>query len=207
MLLRLLEPEQTEIEIKDMLLRIAKLYSIPNFDSESSVLLAEWILGEYKHTQFEVIKRALSSPPVGKEKSWRLTPETIAEWVEITRGKMIDEAQRIESEKKAIEPYEYHKPTELANKLLSEAMATLTDKIQRKDQEIEIKPYKPKEEAVSVGIPFGTENDLKKKELHLNWIQETFNPITGKPIEGALDEREWLLSKGYFIENGEIKEL
>lgn len=123
--LRLLPEEETQIEIKDMLLRIAKLYQIPNFDAESAFLLSEWVMDEYKHSSQELVRRALSNPPKGKDKSWRLTPETISEWVEITRVKIIDEEARKESEARQSQETFFPVISDNIDKLLSETMANL----------------------------------------------------------------------------------
>jgi hypothetical protein len=48
---------------------------------------------------------------------------------------------------------------------------------------------------------------MKIYALYQEYRKECLDPITGKPKEDALDEREWLLNKGYYIENGELKEL
>lgn len=52
-----------------------------------------------------------------------------------------------------------------------------------------------------------SEMELKKRELHLQWISENIHPQTKAKLEGFKDETEWLLSKGYVLENGELKKI
>lgn len=35
--------------------------------------------------------------------------------------------------------------------------------------------------------------EVKKRELHLRWINENFDPISGKPLAGFKEEQTWLL--------------
>lgn len=150
--LRLLPEVDAQIEIKDMLLRIAKLYQIPNFDAEGAVLLAEWVLDEYKHSSFELIKRALNSPPRTGEKSWRLTPETITEWIEVTRERMITETQQKESDERLNKPITEGDIKDETEKKLNELKLGLMEQMQPK-QVTSIHDFKPriKRESVAVG--------------------------------------------------------
>ena len=62
----------------ELLNRLAKLYQIKEFDS--SVVLASWILTNYKYERLESITRCLENPPALDEKIWRLTPDVIQSW-------------------------------------------------------------------------------------------------------------------------------
>lgn len=73
-------PVETSKQIADQLDRLAKLYQIPNWDSINSILLTEWILEAYPHHKLETILSAISRPEI-TTKVWRLTPDTIAEWI------------------------------------------------------------------------------------------------------------------------------
>lgn len=71
--------------------------------------------------------------------------------------------------------------------------------IQKEDEE----RVKPKAYSTTYKMP--SENEIKIKEMHLLWIRECIHPQTKELI--GLSETEWLLDKGYFIENGELKTL
>lgn len=61
--------------------RVARLYQIPNWNEESSVILAEWICNEYRYEALKSVEDCLMNPPTGDGKTWRLTPDTIREWM------------------------------------------------------------------------------------------------------------------------------
>jgi len=50
-------------------------------------------------------------------------------------------------------------------------------------------------------------NELKIKYWHSQWIKENFDLQSGKPKPEFMEEREWLLNKGFMIEDGELKEI
>jgi|SRR6185295_14786951 len=62
-----------------------------------------------------------------------------------------------------------------------------------------------KKTALSTSYKQPSENEILKRQLHLEWIKENINPLTKELI--GMDETEWLLNKGYFIENSELKDL
>lgn len=49
-----------------------------------------------------------------------------------------------------------------------------------------------KKEALSKGYPIATAEELERRELHLEWIKECTDKITGKLLPGALNESDWL---------------
>jgi hypothetical protein len=61
--------------------RVAKLWQMQNWTQENSVMLAEWTFETYSCEPLEVITGCLKNPPVSAEKTWRLTPEVIAQWM------------------------------------------------------------------------------------------------------------------------------
>jgi len=76
-------------------------------------------------------------------------------------------------------------------------MATLTTKLQTvpKADLDTIIPLRPKEEVYSVGIPFGTKEDLERRENHRLYILENYDKITGKKLPEWVSEEEWLKLK------------
>lgn len=82
-------------QISKMLNQLAKLYQIPNFDGENSVLLANWIVNQYQYEPLNVVLDCLIKPPTTGEKNWRLTPDTIEQWLAI---RLEEEAVKREKE-------------------------------------------------------------------------------------------------------------
>lgn len=74
------KPDSVQL-IADLLSRLARLYQIPNWTPLASVELAEWTYDNYKFEGPETIIKALTNPPAGSDRTWRLTPDTIAEWI------------------------------------------------------------------------------------------------------------------------------
>lgn len=74
------KPDSVQL-IADLLSRLARLYQIPNWTPLASVELAEWTYDNYKFEWPETIIKALTNPPAGSDRTWRLTPDTITEWI------------------------------------------------------------------------------------------------------------------------------
>lgn len=73
--------------IANLLHRLSVLYQIQNWREENSVILAEWILDNYKYEELSMVESVLRNPPLIKnshgdvDKNWRLTPDTINTWM------------------------------------------------------------------------------------------------------------------------------
>jgi hypothetical protein len=80
--------------------RLIKIYQIPNIDNETVMFLAEWIMEEYKHNDLQLIEEALKYPPKNEMNTWRLTPDTIRYWIDVTREKIFDRNAKEESRKR-----------------------------------------------------------------------------------------------------------
>lgn len=64
--------------------RIAMLWQMPNWSMQNSILLAEWTFENYECEPLEVISKCLKNPPAmvaADNKTWRLTPEVITNWM------------------------------------------------------------------------------------------------------------------------------
>ena len=179
------------------MLRIGTLYQIPNFSEANALILAEWTAENYKHKTLALILDALKNPTIVYEdgnvtRSWRLTPETVAIWIE---KKSTDEAQKRQLE----ETRKAHAELNAAPDLSPEG------------QEMIAAYLKNLGESMFRRKPLPADSKLEKIDLLLKMInaykKECVDPITGELFEDALDEREWLLNKGYFLDNGELKEL
>lgn len=82
-----------------MLQRLSKLYQLGNWTEENAVFLAEWIYDNYKYDALDDVIACLKNPPHTENKQWRLTPDTIKEWMKIVLDKR---AEKRENENKAL---------------------------------------------------------------------------------------------------------
>lgn len=91
------QPDKTATiaQIADILLQLSKLYQIPNFTGENAVLLSKWIIQNYQYEPLEVVLDCLANPPHTGEKNWRLTPDTIQQWLTI---RLEEQAEKREKE-------------------------------------------------------------------------------------------------------------
>lgn len=81
-------------QIADLLLQLSKLYQIPNFNGENAVLLSKWIITNYEYEPLEVVIDCLVNPPHTGEKNWRLTPDTIQQWLAIRLEEQAEKRER-----------------------------------------------------------------------------------------------------------------
>ena len=88
-----------------LLQRLSKLYQIPNWTEENAVILTEWIHENYKFETLDTIIQVLTNPPNTGQKNWRLTPDTIQEWMAIQLEKEAEEREK-EHEKKKLQAKE-----------------------------------------------------------------------------------------------------
>jgi hypothetical protein len=77
-----------------LLQRLSKLYQLPNWTEDNAVFLAEWIFDNYKYDSLDDIISCLRNPPHTDNKQWRLTPDTIKEWMKIILDKRADEREK-----------------------------------------------------------------------------------------------------------------
>lgn len=97
MVLREQPPVEVITSIKDLLMRVARLYQIPGFKDTDAIELADWILERYPTELGSTVIRALKNPPLvtnwkkDQVTNWRLTPDTIGEWMSIEIEKANDE--------------------------------------------------------------------------------------------------------------------
>jgi hypothetical protein len=89
---------QTITLISYLLQRLSKLYQLPNWTEENAVFLAEWIFDNYKFDSLDDVITCLRNPPHTENKQWRLTPDTIQEWMKIILERRADERE-IENKK------------------------------------------------------------------------------------------------------------
>jgi hypothetical protein len=90
---------QTIKLIAYMLHRLSRLYQLGNWTEDNAVFLAEWIYDNYKYDSLDDIIICLRNPPSTENKQWRLTPDTIREWMKII---LIKRAEQRELENKKL---------------------------------------------------------------------------------------------------------
>lgn len=74
--------------------RLVKLYQIQGFDNDTVAILADWILDNYKYETLDMVTKVLTNPPKTSKPSWRLTPDTINEWMAIELERQAEERER-----------------------------------------------------------------------------------------------------------------
>jgi len=117
-------------QICSLLNRLVKVYQIPNVDNEAIVYLSEWIMDEYKHNDLELIQEALKYPPKNEMNTWRLTPDTIRYWIDVTREKIFDRQQKEESRKRQEDENKKHEYSPETEKLIQDFKNKLLDGVQ-----------------------------------------------------------------------------
>jgi len=176
------------------------MYQIPNFDEESALGLAECVLERYKYELVETVVKCLEQPPHTGEKNWRLTPDTISDWMDITLDKeaelrerelSLQKAKNAEIMKVEFTVHEDLKPE--TKKMIQDYLDSLsgpkmvqamTDKDVRKfggDR-----PHKS-------NLPYQSTNEeyLIEKELRRQWALEVHDKYTGKRLDNWLSFEEW----------------
>lgn len=76
-----------------LLQRLSKLYQLTNWTNENAVFLAEWIYDNYKFDSLDDVIKCLKNPPHTENKQWRLTPDTIKEWMKIILEERADQRE------------------------------------------------------------------------------------------------------------------
>ena len=198
-----IDPNTALKEINDALMRLAILSQVPNFTEVNGLVLAEWTMENFKHKTLELILDALKNPATlydgdgNVSRSWRLTHEIVKELIDKRVIEREEQRLRKESEERLNKPVEVIVISDETQRLISDTMATLTTKLQTvpKADLDTIIPLRPKEEVYSVGIPFGTKEDLERRENHRLYILENYDKITGKKLPEWVSEEEWLKLK------------
>lgn len=178
--------------IKDIalkLLNVARLYSIKDFADDNAVLLAQWIYDNYLCETLEMVNRVLSNPPTSKERVWRLTPDTINEWMTIELEREAVVREREVHNQKQIEVENEWTPDRLAQwrKVIDESkgfkpsLPMTQAEILEEGQEKKMRKYFAPNEEFVIG-----------QQLHIAWIKANFDPITGEKLPNWISEDEWI---------------
>ena len=183
--------------ISSLLLQIAKLYQVPNFDETNALMLAKDTIERFKFEPIEVVIKCLENPPSTGEKNWRLTPDTIAQWMTIVLEKESELLER-EHQKTKSKSIEFEVPQDITletEKMIQEYINSLSDfksvpkltdgYINKNGQR------KPKQHSKSAGYKIDGELE-KKHDLHIQWVRDNYDSFTGKPKKEWVSEAEWL---------------
>jgi len=185
-----------------LLNRIAKLYQIPNFDNENSVLLASWIYETYQYDQFETIERALTNPKPLDDNAFRLTPDTVAKWlsIELEKGSIKLETEHKKLKAQTIEftiPKDQEPFSEETNKLIQDFINGLAN--HQKTPPIteamikELGKERLKPNSVSAGHLVTDKDEVIMHELRRQWMIKYHDLQTGKPLDNYLSFEEFIL--------------
>lgn len=182
------EPVEVSIAIAALLKRLAKLYQIPNWDSDNEIILTEWIMENYSNETIETITRALTKP-VSKEKTWRLTPDSVGEWMAYEIEKESAERERIAHNYKVSETKQNF-PEEIL-KIWKENIDKVPEKrgYSMSDEDVE-KEGALKEPKRTYVRP--SDEQVIAYQKHIQWIRENYDSLTGRPKENWISEEEFL---------------
>lgn len=175
--------------IGDLLDRIATLYQVPGWTQANTVLLSEWIMEAYPYETLETIQKALAKPLTGS-KVWRLTPDTITEWMtaEIER-EAIRKEKEIHNQKHLEESTEGWTDERLLEwqKVIDQApgmkpITPMTAKdILREGQVAKKEAYHPS----------STEQEHIEHDLRYRYGLACYDVVTGKPNASWVTFEEW----------------
>ena len=168
--------------------KLARLFQIPNWDQMNTVLLTEWIMDTYPNELTETIISALSRPRIDS-KVWRLTPDTITEWMQYEIEREAQERERqvhnAKQEEFRIEwtDQQFKEIQEAIDKAEGfKAGQRMSDKEVMQEGQTRPKWTKP---------TYTSAEYIRSRELHLQWIRENFDPITAQKKATWISEEEW----------------
>lgn len=196
--------------IADKLDILAKLYQVPNWDQLNAILLAEWIMDEYHSDMLKTVMDCLNRPRTSG-KTWRLTPDTIKEWMSAEQDKLADRREKYIHNKKVEElaqaPEEElsEETQKLINDYQEKLLAGLSKPVPITENDIHREGQKNPVKKVPV-LPM-SEVDMQirdianrygitveqVKDIRFEWMRECFDKYTGNPKPNYLSFEEWLL--------------
>lgn len=176
------------------IMKIAKIYQIPNFDNTNAELLSEWLMDEYKHHDLALVQETLRNPPRLNDQAWRLTPDTLREWIDLTRIKQAEKANVKESQKRqdieVIEPALSEETQKMVADYIASLMPEKTTYQLTKEQIQEEGQIRPKQKrAIYNSTP---KEELVMKELKRQYYNECYDKYTGKQLDSWLSFEEWV---------------
>jgi len=189
----ILKEQDERTVIKDLALRllnVAKLFTI-DYSEESAVLLAQWVYNNYRYELLETVQKVLSNPPKTGERVWRLTPDTITDWMAIELEAQAKERERTLHNEKT----ENAKDLEWTDERLTQ-WAEVIDNMQGFKRGPALSPQEVEEEGQAEpkrksDIHQTSPEQAIAKALHFEWIRENYDPF-GKKKDCWMDEDSWL---------------
>lgn len=175
------------------------MYQIPNFDEESCILLAVDTIERYQYEPVETLIKCLERPPSTGEKNWRLTPDTISEWMRITLEREADRLE-LEHQNQKTKKIEFEVKTDISaetEKMIQDYINSLSDfkKAPALSQEY-IKQNgqrNAKKVSHSSGYVQPSLEDVALREAKRIWALENTDLLTGKRLPDSLSFDEWML--------------
>ena len=188
-----------ETHIASLLIRIAKMYQIPNFDEESALILAVDTIERFQYDPVDVLVKCLTKPPHTGQKNWRLTPDTISEWMAITLETEADNLEREHRKAKSVQ-LEFEVPQDISietQKKIQDYIDSLSgfQKIAPLPDDY-IKEYgqrNPKKVSHSSGFLQPSREKVIENRLRIEWMKESFNHQTAERLPDSLSFDEWIL--------------
>ena len=160
----------------------------------NTVLLSEWIVETYPTEQLKTVIKCLIRHR-GSDKTWRLTPDTITEWMTVELDELADRRENYIHNRKVelLDPAHPQEISEETQKLINDFVTTnraaltkipsLTEEdILKEGQE---KPYVPK-------VRYSTKEEYEEHERKLKWIRECTDLGTGRMKKGSPTYEAWL---------------
>ncbi len=189
---------QLEAHIASLLIKIAKMYQVPNFDEETALLLAIDTIDRYQYDPVDVLVKCLESPPSTGQKNWRLTPDTISEWMGIALEREADRLERAHNNKKT-EKAEIEANPEISQeteKMVKDYINSLSDfkKVAPLPEGYE-KEYgcrEPKKVSHSAGYVQPSQQYIFLGEAKRTWALENTDMITGKRLPNSTNFDDWI---------------
>jgi hypothetical protein len=190
--------ETLEGHIASLLIKIAKTYQVPNFDEETALLLAIDTIDRYQYDPVDVLVKCLERPPSTGQKNWRLTPDTISEWMGIALEREADRLERAHQNKKT-EKAEIEANLEISQeteKMVKDYINSLSDfkKVAPLPEGYE-KEYgrrEPKKVSHSAGYVQPSEQYIFLGEAKRTWALENTDLITGKRLQNSTNFDDWI---------------
>jgi len=167
---------------------VASLYQIKDFGPQNALLLSEWIYENYKYEQLETVIECLRAPNSSGDKIWRLTPDTINDWISRSIDRLSEQRER-EIHNAKHEKVESEWPQERLQELQEvikavedfKVPAITEDDILEEGQEKPKRKYVPPDKEYLVMLEMKREYGRKWCHLH-----------TGRPLPGAPSFEEFL---------------
>lgn len=187
--------------IANMLNRLASLYQIQGWSENRAADLAFWVYDNYKYDSIEDVIECFANPPENQERDYRLTPDTIREWMstrlEQTASKRENHQAHYQPEKET-----HNQPMPNVDKLLNKFLAELKEskiadvpKLTKKEIREEGQSTPPIKKATASAQFLTTPEQAELKSLKIEWARIYTDLYTGKVKEGAPTFEQFVESK------------